>query len=663
MSRTLRAVIAVIFVGIIIFSAISICQSIGGRLRMDITEEKLYTLSDGTKAIVGKLNQPLKLKLYFTKTATWKASDQIRYYTNYYYFVKALLEEYVRASNGAITLEVIDPRPFSDEEEDALRYGLKRFPITQEENFFFGLVLQTGFGTIKSIPFFTPHRDSFVEYDISQLIGGAMTREKKQIGILSSLPVMGEDVSGFMAQMMRAQGRNPGPPWQIIEHLKQKYTVTEIKKDAEEIKDVDVLLVIHPKELSDKTLFAIDQFVLKGGPTIVCVDPHCFQDQPDPFANQAERFVKSRGSDLNKLLRAWGLEMVENYTFAGDRSLAVMAHLKENRRPEKLIGYLNLTGECFNSENVITSELNQVKFLFAGVLRKVADSAEEGEVENQFIPLLRTTGRGNSWKADGAYELVALEPERMMEKFEDGFEPVTMSYLVTGRFKSAFPEGLELEDEEESDDEDKDKDKDKDKPTERLKGLTEASADCAVAVFSDVDFITDMIAYSRSFFGIAVALDNNSDLLLNTIDDLSGSSELIGLRSRGNYRRPFVVVEDIRKKAEEDTAEEEAKIKEEIAGFQKELNKIVASAKDGEEKLIEASILDKKKDLNLEIRRAQRQLRQIQMARVVKIDALHKKLQNFNMLLAPAFILAIAIILGVRKRVLRKRYVSHASDA
>ncbi len=659
MSRTLRAIVAVIFLDIIIFSAISICQGIGGRLRMDITDQKLYTLSDGTKAVLGKLNQPLKLKLYFTKTATWKASDQIRYYTNYYYFVMALLEEYVRASNGMVMLEIIDPRPYSDEEEEALRYGLKRFPITREENFFFGLVLQTGFGTNKSIPFFTPQRNSFVEYDISQLIGAAMTREKKRIGILSSLPVMGEDVSGFMSQMMRMQGQNPGRPGQIVEPLKQKYVVTEVKKDAEEIKGVDILLVIHPKDLSDRTLFAIDQFVLKGGPTIVCVDPHCFQDRPDPFANQAERFVKSRGSDLNKLLEAWGVEMVENYTFAGDRSLAVTAQLKENQRPQKLIGYLNLAGECFNSDNVITSDLNQVKFLFSGVLKKVADSEEEGEVESQFIPLLQTTNRGNSWKADGAYELVALEPEKMMEKFEDGYGPVTLSYLITGRFRSAFPDGVQLESKEGAGDETKDDDK----PKEGLKGLTEASADCAVVVFSDVDFITDMIAYTRSFFGLPVALDNNGDLLLNTIDDLAGSSELIGLRSRGNYQRPFVVVENIRKEAERETGEEEAKIKEKIVGFQKELNQIVASAKEGEEKLIAASILEKKKNLNLEIRGAERELRQIQMARVVKIDALRKKLQNFNMLLAPAFILAIAIILGVRQRLLRRRYVSHSSDA
>jgi ABC-type uncharacterized transport system involved in gliding motility auxiliary subunit len=130
MSRTLRAVIAVVFVLVITFSAISICQNIGGRLKIDVTEQKLYTLSAGTKAILAKLNQPIKLKLYYARTAAMKGPDQIKYFNNYYEFVRALLEEYVAAAKGMVTLEIIDPRPFSDDEVDAARYGLKRFPIT-----------------------------------------------------------------------------------------------------------------------------------------------------------------------------------------------------------------------------------------------------------------------------------------------------------------------------------------------------------------------------------------------------------------------------------------------------------------------------------------------------------------------------------------------------
>ncbi|MHC4213371.1 MAG: DUF7088 domain-containing protein, partial [Planctomycetota bacterium] len=157
------------------------------------------------------------------------------------------MNEYERASNGMFKLEIIDPRPYSQEEEEAIRFGLKRFPITTDENFFFGLVLQTEFGVVKNIPFFSPDRQNFVEYDISYLIDTAMTREKKRIGVLSSLPITGEDISGYMAMIMRQQGKAPKPAWTIITHLEQKYEITKIANDANDIENVDILLVIHPK--------------------------------------------------------------------------------------------------------------------------------------------------------------------------------------------------------------------------------------------------------------------------------------------------------------------------------------------------------------------------------------------------------------------------------
>jgi ABC-type uncharacterized transport system involved in gliding motility auxiliary subunit len=666
MGRTVRAVVAVVLLGVIMFCAIVICQDAGGSLRWDITEKKLYTLSGGTKAILAKINQPLKLKLYYTKTAAREASDQIRYYNNYYYFVRALLEEYVKAAIGMVVLEVIDPRPYSEEEEEALRYGLKRFPITREENFFFGLVLQTGYGVVKSIPFFTPNRDTFVEYDISSIIDAATTRQKKRLGVLSSLPVMGEDVSGFMAQMMRMQGQQPPESWQVIRQLEAKYDITGIDKEADKIEDVDIMLIVHPKDLPEKTLFAVDQFILKGGRAVVCLDPYCFEDKPEPFANQAERFARSRGSNLEGLLKTWGLSMPEN-TFAGDRALAVWAQARQNSRPQPVIGYLNLDKGNFSDQSAITADLNQVRMLFGGVLRKAEAQGAGGE-PLRHVPLLKTTNRGSSWTIDGAYELAGLDPQRLMEKFIDGTEPVVMGYLVTGRFKSAFPEGIEIEVESAADANEPSKDdtgeEEAEKTVERRKGLVEAVEDCAVVVFSDVDFISNLIAYQNVFFGIKVAVDNNSDLLLNAVDELGGSPELIGIRSRGNYQRPFTVVEKIRAEAEAETAEEEAAINAEIKGFRSELQEMMASARKGEdEKLIEASILNKKKDLELKIRQAEKELRRVQVKRREEEDALRNNLRTANMLVAPAVILVVAILLGVRRSLMRKYYVSHASDA
>ena len=311
---------------IITFSVISICQNVGKGFKADVTEQRLYTLCDGTKAILAKLNQPITMKLYYAKTAAIKGPDQIRYFNNYYEFVKSLLEEYVAASGGMIKLEVIDPRPYSDEEMAAMRYGIKRFPITEEENFFFGLVVQTQFGVEKTIPVFSPNRQNFVEYDISYLIDTAITRQKKRIGILSSLPMMGDDLSPYMARLMQMQGQQPRPAWAFVEQLRQQYEVKGIPTDVNKIEDVDILLVIHPKDFSEQTLFAIDQFVLAGGRTIVFVDPYCLADMPRQPAMQM-RTEHNPSSELNKLTVNWGLEMPKD-TFAGDRALAHEAELR-----------------------------------------------------------------------------------------------------------------------------------------------------------------------------------------------------------------------------------------------------------------------------------------------------------------------------------------------
>jgi ABC-type uncharacterized transport system involved in gliding motility auxiliary subunit len=646
--------------GIITFCAISICQNVGQRLRADITDQKLYTLSAGTRAVLSKLNQPLKLKLYYTKTAARKAPDQIRFYNNYYYFVEALLKEYVRAAKGMINLEVIDPRPFSSEEEQALRHGLRRFPIGEEENFFFGLVLQTEFGAVKNIPFFSPDRQNFVEYDISHLIDTTVTREKKRIGILSPLPVMGEDETGYMSYLRRMQGLPSRPAWTIVNHLRQQYSVSKVESDAEEIKDVDILLVIHPTNLSEKTLFAVDQFVLKGGRAIICVDPRCFVQSPrDPMGRE----TGEASSNLNKLLRTWGVEMLED-TFAGDRSLAVYTQVERNERLQKLIGYLGLNRECVNSENVITANLNQVRVLFPGVLRKVTTAEDEKSGQIEVIALLETTESGNTWRVEGPWDWVRINPERLMSYFTDGTEPVVMSYLIKGRFKSSFPDGIEVSDDSGEDESSEEKDEaEKETATKKLTGLTEASTDCAVIVFADVDFISDMVAYRDTIFGMKVAAGNNSDLLFNAVDDLGGSGDLIGVRSRGNFQRPFVVVEEIRRAAEKETAEEEAKINAEIAGFRQELQEIVSSAKEGEKDIVAASIVQKQRDLELKIRQAEGELREVQRQRREKTEQLGKTLQNLNMWSAPAVILVIAVILSIRRNMLRRRYVSHASDA
>ncbi len=679
MNRTIRVILGAVLILVIVFSGISICQNLGARLKVDVTDQRIYTLSDGTKAILGKLNQPIKAKLYYASTAAMKAPDQIRYFNNYYEFVKALLEEYVAVSKGMIQLEIIDPRPFSDDEEQAMKYGLQRFPITQEENFFFGLVMQTQFGVEKTIPFFSPDRHNFIEYDISYLIDTAITKQKKKIGIMSSLPVMGQETSDYMARMMQMQGQQPEPPWTIVEQLKNKYEVKTVSPDVNDINDVDILLVVHPKNLPEKTQFAIDQHVLKGGRTVVCVDPHCWMDRPQ--RNPMQMAQQDQSSSLDRLLKTWGLEMPQN-TFAGDRALAIEAPISRSQRPEKVIGFLGLTPECFNKDSVISTNLNQVRLLFAGVLNEVDTSAKapagkaadanqpqeqkkpEASPQITRTPLLMTTGRGNAWRVSSSFELMFPDAAKLMSSFSDGSKPVNMGYLVTGRFKSSFPDGIEIE-VAAQDPNAKDK-ADPNKPAtvkKRITGLTEAQDECAVAVFSDVDFISDQLAYAASFFGKMVVGDNSA-LLLNALEDLGGSGDLISIRSRGNFKRPFVVIDKIEQQAEKETADEIAVINLQIESFNQELQKLVSDNKEQDkQEVLGNAIVQKKRELELKIREAQRQLRDIKAKQRERIDQMGQTLEVVNMAAVPGVVMLVAVVLGLWRGVRKRHYISHASDA
>ena len=296
----------------------------------------------------------------------------------------------------------------------------------------------------------------------------------------------------------------------------------------------------------------------------------------------------------------------------------------------------------------------------------VPDEKESG-AEIQRIPLIMTTNRGNSWTVSSPYELMIMDPSNLMRKFfdGDGVNPVHMAYLVTGRFKSSFPDGIEIEVDSSVEgplEEAKDPN-DKKKTIRLIPELKEAKEVCAVAVFADVDFISDMLAYRDFYVFGKVPNGDNAALILNTIDDLGGSSDLISIRSRGNFRRPFVVVDRIERDAEAETAKELAAIELKIAGFNKELQSILASAKQGQEEVVGSSIMQKRRELELEIQRANSEKRVIQLKSREDIDSLGGKLQSANTLIAPAVILIIAIVVSIRRSIRKRHYISHTSDA
>jgi ABC-type uncharacterized transport system involved in gliding motility auxiliary subunit len=653
MSKTLRTVLAVLCVLVIALCAVLILQKAAGRARVDLTQDRLYALSDGTRHILAQLNQPVTLRLFYSRTAAMKGPEGIRYYNTYYLYVRDLLEEYARLANGRLRVEVVDPRRFTDEEEEAGQLGLKRFPLSDADVFFFGLVAKTEFGKVKVIPFFEPDRLDFVEYDVSKLISSVMLRDKKKVGVISSLEVAGADLSPYMMQMMRMQGREAPKPWTIVTSLRDTYEVQSLAKEIESVPPgIDFLMVVHPKELPKKTLFAIDQFVVKGGRLMVFVDPWCFLDvdrQRGPRGGMDQK----RSSELNDLLRGWGVEMDPD-EIAVDRALAVRSALMPNQRPEPIYPFMQLKDESMNQGEVITAPLHDVKVLFAGVLRPV-----EGKGV-RVTPLLSTTATGNVWKPANPFELQYPNAEAIRRAVSDGTKPLTLACRLTGKFRTNFPEGIEIEDAPPPAPEGADKPKEEPKKR-KLDAVKEASADGTVLVFADVDMIADLLAYRDVFFGTAQSGDN-APLVFNALDFLAGSGDLIAIRSRGGFQRPFAVVDRIEREADAATADEVAAVNERIKQYQEKLGKLGAAAKEGNEKLIAGEALAERNKVQEDIRKAEKELRLLNARKRARIEDLGARLKTHNLVWAPAAVLAIAVALSVVRYIRARRYVARRAS-
>ncbi len=656
MSRTIRAALAVLCVLIIGLCAILILQKLIGRTRVDLTQEKIYTLSPGTRRILGQLNQPVSLKLYYARTAAMKGPDEIRFYNTYYVYVRDLLEEYVQLSHGLLKLEVIDPRRYTDAEEEATQLGLKRFPISEEDMFFFGLAARTELGKVKTIPFFEPDRQEFAEYDVSRLISNVILRDKKKLGVLSSIDVAGSDMSPYLAQIMRMQGKNVPKPWTLITQLRETYDMQNVAKDAETIPpDLDFLMVIQPKELPNKTLFAIDQYVMKGGRLVVFVDPYCIADQQEP-ENPYGGGEQKQSSDLNALLKGWGVEMSPGQVVV-DRALALKASLMQGRRAQEILPLMQLKDECMNRNEVITAPLHDIKVIFAGALKEVDGAGVK------VSPLLTTSATGNVWTPAGPEELQFPNSEMIRRAVSDGTKPVMLGCRITGKFRTNFPDGIVIDEKKDStpDPAAKDKPAEESKP-KKLDAIKEASAEGVILVFSDVDMISDILAYRNVFFGMAQVGDN-APLVFNALEYLANSNDLIAIRSRGRVARPFVVVDKIEREAETATADQVTAINDRLKDYQDKLSKLGESADEGNTKLIAGEVVAERKKVEDDIRKAKRELRELNATKRARIEALGMRLEMHNMIWAPAAVLLIAILLAVLRSIRARRYAARrASD-
>ncbi len=613
------------------------------KARVDFTEEGLYTLSGGTKSILSKLDSPIKLKLYYSKTAANKGTEGLRAFNNHYLYVQELLRQYVGNSRNNLSLDIIDPRPDTPEEEDATAYGLKKFNLTETERYFFGLVAENESGTEKIIEFFDPNQKDKLEYELTKLIYTVLNPQKKNIGIISSMEVMTENLSPYMAQIMRMQGKNLNESWMVTKMLGEFYNVKKIEKDTKAISGVDSLVVIHPKGFSDETLFAIDQYLLKGGNLLVFTDPLAVSDRSG--ASQGG-ISSSPDAGFKKLMDKWGITSKQN-TFAGDKYLSGVGKFNPNMPAGRLLALLNCNQNCTNEyKDNITSGINNSTFVYPGVLEvKTIDGVKH-------TPIMSTTGKGNSYTAQG-YEL--NNPQALWNKFSEGSTPVVIAYRAVGKYKTAFPDGVKKT-------EDKKESKKKDKEVKNSEVVKESTKESAVIVFSDVDFINDQFAFKKSFLGAAVANDN-STLFLNSVEALTGDVDLMSVRSKGRINRSFDVINQIEFEAEKRTADKVKEINASIARFQGELNQLGRKANEGNIAVLQNEGIRKKKELAKKIAILKKDLRSVKREGREKIEGIGKFFQYLNTLFVPL----IVIVFGVyynrkRNHLMQGRRLSKDSD-
>ncbi len=613
------------------------------RARIDFTEEGLYTLSQGTKSILSKLDSPIKLKLYYSKTAANKGTEGLRTFNNHYRYVQELLRQYVANSRNNLSLEIIDPRPDTPEEEDALVYGLKKFNLTETEKYFFGLVAENETGTERIIEFFDPNQKENLEYDLTKLIYTVLNPQKKTIGILSSLDVM-SDTSPYVAQMMRLQGKEVNDSWIVTRMLQEFYNIKAIKKEEDSISGIDSLIIIHPKGFSEKTLFAIDQYLMKGGKLLVFADPNAVSDQTTKMYGGG--VSSSPDAGFKKLMDRWGIVLKEN-TYAGDKYLSGVGRFSPNQPPSRLLALVNCNQNCTNQFNdTVTSGINNATFVFPGVIET---KDREGITHT---PILSTTSKGNSYTAFG-YEL--NNPQALWNKFSEGSDPVVMGIKAIGKFKTAFPDGPVLSDlsTSEKDNKKEKKGKGKSNHNTNLNILKESQKESAVIVFSDVDFINDQFAFKNTFLGAARANDN-STLFLNSIEALTGDVDLMSVRSKGRINRSFDVIDQIEFESEKRTESKVNEINANIAKFQSELNQLGRKANEGNIALLQNEGLKKKKELAKKIAILKKELRSVKRKGREKVERIGKVLQYLNTLFVPGIIIVFGIYYnGKRSRLMQ----------
>ena len=576
-----------------------------GGWRLDLTGNNLYTLSDGSREILESIDEPVNLYFFFSE----KSSEDLTSLRVYATRVREMLEEYELAANGKINLSVVDPEPFSEAEDQAAEFGLQGIPVsTAGEELYFGLAATNALDDQEVIPFFQPDKEEFLEYEISKLIQSLSVVEKPVVGVLSSLEVQGN---------MNMQTYQMTPPWMVVDQLMQLFSVQTINPEGTIPAEIDILLLIHPKQLSEAMLFSIDQFVMGGGRLLAFIDPLAETDRPVQANPMMPAPPSIQVSTLNQLTEAWGVTMRSD-VILGDSQTALAVGGVDGT-PVRHLAILGMESDNFSRDDIVTSSLESINLSTAGIL----DVAEDASV--QVEPLISSS--------TFAMPMEALQFQFLSDPndLKQGFKPTGEKYLVAARLSgsapSAFPEGLE-----------------------ESEGTVLTETDnLNVILVADTDILSDrMWVQVQEFFGqrIASPWANNGDMVINALDNLSGGASLISIRSRGRFSRPFDVVQDLRREAEASYLEKANDLQARLTETEQKLSDLQSSQSENNLLVLtpeQEEALVQFQQEKVEIRR---QLREVRHQLDSDIEVLGSTLKFLNIALIPILMTLILLIVN-----------------
>jgi ABC-type uncharacterized transport system involved in gliding motility auxiliary subunit len=593
--------------------------------RVDLTENGLYTTASGTERILKGLKEPINLYFFYSE----KAINNVPELKPYGQRVKELLQEMVARSGGNLRLSVVDPQPFSDEEDRATELGVRGAPVTQDgQNLYFGLAATNSTDGHQAIEFFDPRKEEFLEYDIVKLIYQLSSPKKSVVGWMSSIPM------GAAPPTMDQEG--PREPPMVYQQAEQFFTVKPVSMQATSIdKDVDVLVLVHPKGLSSATQFAIDQFALRGGRVLVFVDPMAEADPAgggDP-SNPMAAMTANKSSDPGGILKAWGVEFKPNEVI-GDLEHALMVPMRQSDQPVRHLGVLGMNRDSFNPKDVVAAGLSTVNMVFAGAVSHVKDAS------TTFEPIISSSAQSAPIPVQRFQML--FDPNTL----RDGFKPTGTRYAlaarITGNVKSAFPNG----------------------PPEGATApeggaLKESAKPLNVIVFADTDVLQDFTwVRMQNLFGqrVASAFAANGDLVANALDNLAGSADLISVRGRATFTRPFDRVEALRRNAEDRFRSTEQRLEEELKSTEEKLTQL-QSSRDDQSSMILSPEQEKEvgrfRDEQIRIRK---ELRDVRLGLNEDIQNLRNTLMILNIVVVPVVFAAAALGIGLWRRRKRKDF-------